>query len=147
MIATDEVRLLKKEGYYDDLITPWTNEDEPGDIAFNTVWNTKCCNLGFVLGKGEDFFKLVKERVQIQTDTKSKATKANAIGAARERAKRAQPLKVGGNLKRAAKVEKVEKGTPVIKQKKSKLEPASKAKDTILAVDASFASESAVIEI
>ena len=138
MIATDEVRLLKKEGYYDDLITPWTNEDEPGDIVFNTVWNTKCCNFGFVLGKGEDFFK---------TDIKSKATKVNAIGAARERAKRAQPLKVGGNLKRAAKVEKVEKGTPVIKQKKSKLEPASKAKDTILAVDASSASESAVIEI
>jgi hypothetical protein len=147
MIATDEVRLLKKEGYYDDLITPWTNEDEPGDIVFNTVWNTKCCNFGFVLGKGEDFFRLVKERVHIQTDIKSKATKANAIGAARERAKRAQPLKVGGNLKRAAKVEKVEKGTPVIKQKKSKLEPASKAKDTILAVDASSASESAVIEI
>ena len=85
MIATDEVRLLKKEVYYDDLITPWTKEDEPGDIVFNTVWNTKCCNFGFVLGKGEDFFK---------TDIKSKATKVNAIGAARERAKRAQPLKV-----------------------------------------------------
>ena len=121
MIATDEVRLLKKEGYYDDLITPWTNEDEPGDIAFNTVWNTKCCNLGFVLGKGEDFFKLVKERVQIQTDIKSKATKANAIGAARERAKRAQPLKVGGNLKRAAKMEKLEMDTPVVKQKKKEV--------------------------
>ena len=122
MIATDEVRLLKKEGYYDDLITPWTNEDEPGDIAFNTVWNTKCCNLGFVLGKGEDFFKLVKERVQIQTDIKSKATKANnAIGAARERAKRAQPLKVGGNQKRAAKVEKLEMDTPVVKPKKKEV--------------------------
>ncbi len=121
-------------------------EDEPGDIAFNTVWNTKCCNLGFVLGKGEDFLKLVKEWVQIQTDIKGKATKANAIGAARERAKRAQPLKVGGNHKRAAKVEKLEMDTPVIKPKKSKLEPAPKAKDTILAVDASSASESAVIK-
>ena len=84
-------------------------EDEPGDIAFNTVWNTKCCNLGFVLGKGEDFFKLVKERVQIQIDIKSKAANANAIEAARERAKRAQPLNVGGNHKRAATLEKLEK--------------------------------------
>ena len=109
MIATDEVRLLKKEGYYDDLITPLTNEDEADDIAYNTVWKTKCCNLGFVSGKGEDFFKLVKERVQIQIDIKSKAANANAIEAARERAKRAQPLNVGGNHNRAAKLEKLEK--------------------------------------
>ena len=119
MIATDEVRLLKKEGYYDDLITPLTNEDEADDIAYNTVWKTKCCNLGFVSGKGEDFFKLVKERVQIQIDIKSKAANANAIEAARERAKRAQPLNVGGNHKRAAKLEKLGKGPLSSNQKRA----------------------------
>ena len=34
---------------------------------------------------------------------------ANATAATRERAKSAQPLKVGGNFKRAAKLEKLEK--------------------------------------
>ena len=146
MIATDEVRRLKRESLFDILVTPWTHEDEAENIAYNTIWNTKSCNLGFVAGRGEEFFKLVAEKIQIQTDVKIKAQKTGEIAAARLLAKSAQPYKLGGNLKRAAKVEKLEKGTPVIKPKKSKLEPASKAKDTILAVNASSASESAVIE-
>jgi hypothetical protein len=145
MITTDEVRRLKMESRLETLVTPWTNEDEAEDIAFNTVWNSKCCNLGFVAGRGAEFFKLAEERIQIQTALKSKAQKTGEITAARQRAKSEQPLKVGDSGKRAAKIEKVEKDTPVRKPKKSKLEPVSKATDTILEVNASSASESAVI--
>ena len=147
MIATDEVRRLQREAQFETLITPWTNEDEADDIAHTTVWNTKSCNLGFVAGKGEDFYKLVKERIQIHTNVKTKAQKTGDVAAARLLAKSTQPYKLGGDLKRESKVAKLEIDTPVIKQKKSKLEPASKAKDTMLAVDESSASESAVIEI
>jgi hypothetical protein len=146
MKTTEEIRQLKKERHYETLVTPWTNEDEADDIAFNSVWNSKSCNLGFVSGRGAEFFKSVKERIVIQKGNKSKAAKANAIGAAREVAKSEQPLKVGGNLKRAAKLEKLENDTLVIQPKKSKKEPASKAKDTILEVNVSSASESAVVE-
>ena len=145
MIATDEVRRLKMESRFETLVTPWTHEDEANDIAYQTVWNSKCCNLGFVAGEGADFFKLAEERIQIQTALKSKAQKTGEITAARQRAKSEQPLKVGDSGKRAAKIEKVEKVTPVSKPKKSKLEPVSKATDTILEVNASSASESAVI--
>ncbi len=140
MIATDEVRRLKMESRFETLVTPWTNEDEAEDIAFNTVWNSKCCNLGFVAGRGAEFFKLAEERILIQSSLKSKAQKTGEITAARQVAKSEQPLKVGDSGKRA-----VEKVTPVSKPKKSKLEPVSKATDTILEVNASFASESAVI--
>ena len=59
MIATaDEIRQLKKESHFETLVNPWTHEDEAGDIAFNTVWNTKSCNLGFVSGKGEEIFQV-----------------------------------------------------------------------------------------
>ncbi len=146
MIATDEVRRLKMESRFETLVTPWTNEDEAEDLAFNTVWNSKCCYLGFVAGRGAEFFKLAEERILIQSSLKSKAQKTGEITAARQLAKSEQPLKVGDSGKRAAKIEKVEKDTPVSKPKKSKLEPAPKAKDTILAVDASSASESAVIK-
>ena len=83
------------------LVTPWTHEDEAKDIAFNTVWNTKCCNLGFVAGRGEEFFKLADERIQIQTALKSMVQKAGDIKAARLLARSSQPLKVGdypGNI-------------------------------------------------
>ena len=103
-------------------------------------------SVGFVAGEGAQFFKLAKERIQIQRSLKSKAQKAGEITAARQLAKSEQPLRVGDSGKRAAKIEKaVEKGTPVSKQKKSKVEPVSKATDTILEVNASSASESAVI--
>ena len=61
MIATDEVRQLKKESRFETLVTPWTHEDEAEDIAFNSVWSTKSCNLGFVSGKGEIFLKMVED--------------------------------------------------------------------------------------
>ncbi len=147
MIATDEVRRLKTEAQFETLITPWTLEDTADNIAYTTVWNTKSCNLGFVAGKGAAFFKLVKERIQIHTNVKTKAQKTGDVAAARLIAKSTQPYKLGGDLKRESKVAKLEMDTSVIKQKKSKLEPALQAKDTILAVHASSASESAVIEI
>ena len=74
-------------------------------IVFNSVWNTKACNLGFVSGTGEAFFKLFDARIQIEADSKSKAQKAGATSAARLRANSAQPLKGGGNMNRAAKQE------------------------------------------
>ena len=88
----------------------------------------------------------MEERINIQTNLKSKAQKAGAITAARLRAKSVQPLKLGLGLKRAAKLEKLEIDPLVIQPKKTTLEPASKAENTILDVDTSSASESAVIE-
>ena len=57
MIATNEVRRLKRESQFEILVTPWTHEDEAEEIAYNSVWNTKSYNLGFVAGRGEEFFK------------------------------------------------------------------------------------------
>jgi hypothetical protein len=90
MIATDEVRRLQREAQFETLITPWTNEDEAEDIAHTTVWNMKSCNLGFVAGKGEVFYKLVKERIQIHNNVKTKAQKTGDVAAARLLAKSTQ---------------------------------------------------------
>ena len=139
MIAADDLRRLKNEEHYDDIVTPWTHEDEAGSIAFNTVWNTKACNLGFVSGLGEGFFKLVGERIQIETDSKTKAQKAGAMSAARSRAKSAQPLKVGGNMKRAA---KQEVDTPSSDAKKKKPLVSAVKEDPILMVKTSISNES-----
>ena len=87
MNATDDARRLKHESHFETLVTPWTDADEAGDIAYNAVWATKACNLGFVSGKGAEFYKLVDERVRIETDSKNKAQKNGSIAAARQRAK------------------------------------------------------------
>ena len=108
-------------------------------IAFNSVWNTKACNLGFVSGLGEGFFKLVGERIQIETDSKTKAQKAGAMSAARSRAKSAQPLKVGGNMKRAA---KQEVDTPSSDAKKKKPLVSAVKEDHILMAKTSISNES-----
>ena len=73
---------------------------------------------------------MAEERILIQRSLKSKAQKDGEITATRQVAKNEQPLKVGDSGKRAAKIGKVEKDTPVSKPKKSKLEPVSKATDT-----------------
>jgi len=113
--------------------------DEAGDIAYNAVWATKACNLGFVSGKGAEFYKLVDERLRIETDSKNKAQKNGSIAAARQRAKSAQPLKVGGNMKREA---KQEVDTPSPAAKKTKPVVPAVVADPILMLKTSISNES-----
>ena len=139
MEATDDVRRLKHESHFETVVTPWTDLDDAKAVAYNTVWNTKSCNLGFVSGKGEVFLKLVEERIQIETDAKSKAQKAGLMAAARLKAKSEQPLKVGGNMKREA---KLEVGTPSPAAKKPKPVVPVVVADPILMAKTSISNES-----
>ena len=139
MNATDEVRRLKHESHFETIVTPWKTLDEAKDIAYNSVWNAKCSNLGFTSGLGEEFYKLTEERIQIETDVKSKAQKAGEISQARQRAKSAQPLRVGGNMKREAKPE-VDTSSSDAKKKKSK--KSAVIEDPILMVKTSISNES-----
>ncbi len=139
MKATDDVRRLKHDSHFETTVTPWTTADEARAIAYNSVWNTKACNLGFSSGLGAEFYKLVEQRIQIETDAKSKAQKAGLVAAARLKAKSEQPLKVGGNMKREA---KLEIGVPSPAAKKTKPVVPAVVADPILMLKTSISNES-----
>lgn len=86
-----------------DVTVPWTSEDDANQIANDTVWNSVYCNIPFVQGRGEDFFKLVKEKQVVAREKLEIARKKNKVTEMRALESANQPVKLKGALKRARK--------------------------------------------
>ncbi len=101
LLIPEERGTKRKLGEDDAILEAWTQEDEAEQIAHDLVWNSRCCNIGFVQGNGAAFFDLVEsKRVAKQAD-KDKAAKKNSVTEERKKQTAAQPVRMPQGLKRA----------------------------------------------